>query len=88
MSLSNQSIVNQNHIENEALVSTVDFRVQSTLSWERSIRNTEQLQKPILLPVLKNIKYNTLKFIIFLFRIIFKEIFNINKIYTLYSAIS
>ena len=33
MSLSNQSIhvVNQNYIENKDLVSTVDFRVQSTL---------------------------------------------------------
>ena len=37
MSLSNQSIVNRNYIENEDLVSTVDFRVQSTVSWERSI---------------------------------------------------
>ena len=37
MSLSNQSVVNQKDIENEALVSTVDFRVQSTVSWERSI---------------------------------------------------
>ena len=37
MSISNQSIVNQNYIENEALVSTVDFRVQSTVYWVRSI---------------------------------------------------
>ena len=37
MSILNQSIVNQNYIENEVLVSTVDFRVQSSLSWERSI---------------------------------------------------
>ena len=29
MSLSDQSIVNQSYIENEDLVSTVDFRVQS-----------------------------------------------------------
>ena len=29
MSISNQSIVNQNDIGNEALVNTVDFRVQS-----------------------------------------------------------
>ena len=36
-SISNQSIVNQNYIENEALVSTVDFRVQSTVYWVRSI---------------------------------------------------
>ena len=36
MSLSNQSIINQNYIENEDLVSTVDFRVQSTVSWGRS----------------------------------------------------
>ena len=36
-SLSNQSIVNQNYTENEALVSTVDFRVQSAVSWGRSI---------------------------------------------------
>ena len=31
-SLSNQSIVNQNYFENEDLVSTGDFRVQSTVS--------------------------------------------------------
>ena len=37
ISISNQSIVNQNYIENEALVSAVDFRVQSAVSWERSI---------------------------------------------------
>ena len=30
-------MVNQNYFENEDLVSTVDFRVQSTVSWERSI---------------------------------------------------
>ena len=36
MHISNQSIVNQNYIENEDLVSTVDFCVQSTVSWERS----------------------------------------------------
>ena len=35
MSLSNQSIVDQNYVENEDLVSTVDFRVQSVVSWER-----------------------------------------------------
>ena len=34
MSLSNQNIVNQNYIENEDLVSTVDFRVQSAVSWD------------------------------------------------------
>ena len=40
MSIWNQSIVNQNYIENEALVSTVDFRsIQSAVSWERSIIN-------------------------------------------------
>ena len=33
----NQSIVNRNYIENEALVSIVDFRVQSTVFWESSI---------------------------------------------------
>ena len=33
-------IVNQNYIENEDLVSTVDFRVQSAVSWERSIEMT------------------------------------------------
>ena len=41
MSLSNQNIVNQNYIENEALVSAVDFRVESAhsgVSWERSIK--------------------------------------------------
>ena len=32
MTISNQSIVNRNYIENEALVSTVDFRVQSAVS--------------------------------------------------------
>ena len=37
MSLSNQSIVNRSYIENEALVSTVYFRVQPAVSWERSI---------------------------------------------------
>ena len=37
MSISNQSIVNQNYKENEVLVSTVDFHVQSAVSWERSI---------------------------------------------------
>ena len=31
MSISNQRIVNQNYIENEALGSTVDFRVQSAV---------------------------------------------------------
>ena len=36
MRISNQNIVNQNYIENEDLVSTVDFRVQSTVFWERS----------------------------------------------------
>ena len=44
MSISNQSVVNQNYIENEALVSTVDFRVQSAhsaVSWERSIEELE-----------------------------------------------
>ena len=37
MSISNQSIGNQNYIENEALVciSTVDVRFQSAVSWER-----------------------------------------------------
>ena len=40
ISISSQSVVNQNYIENEALVSTVDFPVQSTLSWERSITLT------------------------------------------------
>ena len=44
MCISNQSIINQNYIENEDLVSTVDrlsqFRVQSTVSWERSIEDT------------------------------------------------
>ena len=34
--MSNQSIVNQNDIKNEDLVSTVHFRVQSTVSWKRS----------------------------------------------------
>ena len=37
VSISNQRIVDQNYIENEDLESTVDFRVQSTVSWERSI---------------------------------------------------
>ena len=37
MSMSYQSIVNENYIENEDLVSTVDFCVQSTISWERFI---------------------------------------------------
>ena len=37
MSMSYQSIVNENHIENEDLVSTVNIRVQSTVSWERFI---------------------------------------------------
>ena len=37
MSISNRSIVNQNYFENEDLVSTADFRIQSTVSWERSI---------------------------------------------------
>ena len=36
MSISNQSIVDQNYFEKEDLVSTVDFRVQSTVSWEMS----------------------------------------------------
>ena len=40
MSILNQSIVNQNYIENEVLVSTVDFRVQSRVSWERSVQRT------------------------------------------------
>ena len=31
-------LVNQNYFENEDLVSTVDVRVQSTVSWERSIK--------------------------------------------------
>ena len=39
MRISNQSIVNQNYIENEDFVSTVDFRVQSTVSWETSNLN-------------------------------------------------
>ena len=38
MSISNQSTVDQNYIENEALVRTVDFYVQSTVSWVRSIK--------------------------------------------------
>ena len=38
MSISNQSIVSRNYIENEDVISTVDFHVQSTLSWERSIK--------------------------------------------------
>ena len=37
MSLSNQGVVSQNYIENEALVSTVDFHVQSAVSWETFI---------------------------------------------------
>ena len=37
MSILNKKIVNRNYIENEALVSTVDFRVQSAVSWEMSI---------------------------------------------------
>ena len=37
MRISKQSIVNQNYFENKALVSTVNFRVQSAVSWERSI---------------------------------------------------
>ena len=37
ISISNQSIVDQNYIENQDLVGTVDFRVQSTVSWERFI---------------------------------------------------
>ena len=37
MSILNQSIVDQNYIENEDLVSTIDFRIQSALHWERSI---------------------------------------------------
>ena len=41
MRISNQSIVNQNYIKNEDLVSTVDFRVQSTVSWERSNLDSE-----------------------------------------------
>ena len=44
ISLSNQGIVNQNDIENEASVSTVDFRVQSTISWERSIQKPCTMQ--------------------------------------------
>ena len=40
MSLSNQSIVNQNYIENKDVVSTVNFHVQSTVFWERSIGQT------------------------------------------------
>ena len=35
VSISNQNIVNRNYIENEDLVNTVDFRVQSAVSWER-----------------------------------------------------
>ena len=35
--ISNQSIVNQNYIENEDLLSTVDFLVQSAVSWGMSI---------------------------------------------------
>ena len=38
VSISNQSIVSRNYIENEALISRVDFRVQSAVSWERSMK--------------------------------------------------
>ena len=41
MRISNQSILNRNYIENEDLVSTVDFHVQSTVSWERSNLDSE-----------------------------------------------
>ena len=43
MCISNQSIVDQNYIENEALVSTVDFRVQSAVSWEIHIKKKSVL---------------------------------------------
>ena len=45
MSTSNQSTVERDNIENEALASTVDFRVQlahSAGSWERSIDRAEK----------------------------------------------
>ena len=42
MGISNQSIVNQNYIENKDLVSKVDFRVQSTVLWQRSIGVTNR----------------------------------------------
>ena len=45
MSISDQSVVNRNYIENEDLESTVDFHVQSAhsaVSWERSIKITQQ----------------------------------------------
>ena len=51
MSIWNQSIVSRNYIENEALVSTVDFRsIQSAVSWERSIfkRSNSQLKYTVL----------------------------------------
>ena len=35
--ISNQSIVNQNYIKSNTLVSTVNFHVQSAVSWKRSI---------------------------------------------------
>ena len=41
MSISNQSIVNQNYFENEDLVSIVDFLVQSVVSWESSIKEVQ-----------------------------------------------
>ena len=50
-SIWNQSIVNRNYIENEALVSTVDFRnIQSAVSWERSVfkRPNSQLKCTVL----------------------------------------
>ena len=45
-SFESKHVVNQNYIGNEALVSTVDFHVQSAVSWERSIRIVKYCAPP------------------------------------------